>query len=205
MKSKSEKFPPLHEHGAVQFSMHRPQPKQPLTEVKGTSPVTETRVPSISFQSGPQPALGASLAGNLWGKKHKEQDVRMAPPRAVSRTTNSMTVTDFSPVAYPQHAADMSSIPPLVVAKNGAGDNHYREQGGGEPKNMGVQYDDVKVNRQSERRDLHSKKEMPSNQEPTRTHGQASSMISDDAHNGADSHQKDANHLSKPMVIPLMN
>jgi len=201
MKSKSEKFPPLHEHGAVQFSMHRPQPKQPLTEVKGTSPVPETRVPSISFQSGPQPALGASLAGNLWGKKHKEQDVRMAPPRAVSRTTNLMTVTDFSPVAYPQHAADMSSIPPLVVAKNGAGDNHYREQGGGGPKNMGVQYDDGKVNRRSERRDLHSKKEMPSNQEPTRTHGQASSMISDDAHNGADSHQKDANHLSKPMIM----
>jgi cyclin-dependent kinase 12/13 len=203
VKSKSEKFPPLHEDRAVAFSNHFSQAKQPFTEVKGTSPVQATRVPSISSLSGPQPALSAGLAGNTWGKKHKEEDVRMAPSRAVSRPTKSMTVSDFSTAAYPQQAADVSSISTRVVAGNGSGDNHYREQGGVKAQDSDVGNNGGKVKRRSERHDMHSKIDMPLSQETTHTHDQASSMTFDD-HKGVDSDQKDANSLSKlpSTVIP---
>ncbi|CAK9233307.1 unnamed protein product [Sphagnum troendelagicum] len=113
-KSKSEKFPPLQKDGTVAFSRHPPVARQPFTEVKGISPVQAIHsyaVPSISSQSGPELATNASLAGSSWKKKkHKGEDMYMAPSRPLSRPTKSMTVTEFSQAAYPQQPADLSSI-----------------------------------------------------------------------------------------------
>ncbi|EFJ28510.1 hypothetical protein SELMODRAFT_451492 [Selaginella moellendorffii] len=95
-KSKSEKFLPANEDPAIGFPIDPPR----QSDVKGASPVG--RLPPASSRSGPMT------------RKQKEDDVRMAPPRMMTRT--SKTVTDFNAPAQP---ADLSSYSSLVAARHG--------------------------------------------------------------------------------------
>ncbi|CAM6108079.1 unnamed protein product [Calypogeia fissa] len=124
-KSKSEKFAPLHEDSAVGFPMEPPRAQGHLvSEARGSSPVMSGRAFSVSSRSGPQPMVNPNLPGASWSKKHKEEDVRMAPPRPSSRPTKSMTVSDFTlQSSYQPSGGDLSNFSSLVAARNG-GDNH---------------------------------------------------------------------------------
>lgn len=212
VKSKSEKFAPVHEDSALAFSMHPPhQPRQPYMGVHGTSPVAPGRsyaVPSISSRSGPQPGLSASIAGTSWSKKHKEDDVRMAPARPISRPTKSMTVSDFSQGQIPQQAPDLSSISTLVAARNGAGGNHYRERGGGRIRDNDIgQKDGEQLIRRSDRHEGNNKNELSSKRDRYR-HDQASMITSDGPYRrdltAVDSHQRDAQSKVPSVVNPTM-
>ncbi|CAM6010137.1 unnamed protein product [Sphagnum balticum] len=209
-KSKSEKFPPLQKDGTVAFSRHPPVARHPFTEVKDISPVQAIHsyaVPSISSQSGPELAPNASLAGNSWKKKkHKGEDMYMAPSRPLSRPTKSMTVTEFSQAAYPQQPADLSSISMLVAARNGASGNHYGGWDSRRAQDSDVIHYDGEVNRQSERCDMHRMNEMLSKQERTYKHDQLSARTTYspskwDLSTGIHSQQEQMYH-SGPLLHP---
>ncbi|CAK9232295.1 unnamed protein product [Sphagnum troendelagicum] len=147
-------------------------------------------------------ATNASLAGSSWKKKkHKGEDIHMAPSHPLSRPTKSMTVTEFSQAAYPQQPADLSSISVLVAARNGTSGNHYGGWDSRRAQDSDVIHYDGEVNRQSERRDMHRMNEMLSKQERTYKHDQLSARTTYSPSrwdiSTVDSCQTDGNHLSK--------
>lgn len=215
VKSKSEKFAPLHEDSAVAFPMHPPQARPRFMEVQGTSPVGLTRpyaVPNISTQSGPQLPLNASIAGSSWSKKQKEEEVRTAPLRVSSRSTKSMSVSDFNQGNYPQQQADLSSN--SVGARNGAGGNHYRERASGRTRDSDVGHNDGELhNRRGDRFEGNHKTDLSSKREPSYKHDQAFMIATDGPYrrdlSAVDSHQRDSQskvpisvNFSKPTTGP---
>eukprot|EP00246_Nothoceros_aenigmaticus_P017844 TRINITY_DN89_c0_g1_i1.p1 TRINITY_DN89_c0_g1~~TRINITY_DN89_c0_g1_i1.p1 ORF type:complete len:841 (-),score=180.01 TRINITY_DN89_c0_g1_i1:419-2941(-) len=129
-KSKSEKFPPVHEDASGAFGADPSRGHG--GEGRGTSPAPPVRpyLQTASTRSGPQPLVNPST-GTAWNKKQKEEDPRLAPTRPTSRPTKSMTVSDFSSQATygQQPAAELSGISSLVAARNGAAGDHPRERG----------------------------------------------------------------------------
>lgn len=215
MKSKSEKFAPLHEDSAVAFPMHPPQARPRFMEVQGTSPVGLTRpyaVPNISTQSGPQLPLNASIAGSSWSKKQKEEEVRTAPLRVSSRSTKSLSVSDYNQGNYPQQQADLSSN--SVGARNGAGGNHYRERASGRTRDSDVGHNDGELhNRRGDRFEGNHKTDLSSKREPSYKHDQAFMIATDGPYrrdlSAVDSHQRDSQskvpisvNFSKPTTGP---
>ena len=106
-KSKSEKFRPAHEEGAVGFLMEPPQ--RPTENHHNSSyiqlPSDVTISSSLSSKSGP---MGPPTSGALRMKKSNMniEDVRMAPGRPVHRV-KSMTVSQSVDLAQ--------QLPPKVV------------------------------------------------------------------------------------------
>ncbi|KAH9328803.1 hypothetical protein KI387_000911 [Taxus chinensis] len=87
-KSKSEKFPPPHQDGAVGFPMEPSHYDQlPLAPQSYVPPP----VTSLSGPLGNPATVGPSRR-----KKHNHGDIRMAPPRISTRTLKSLSVTDDS-------------------------------------------------------------------------------------------------------------
>ncbi|GLJ59860.1 hypothetical protein SUGI_1524970, partial [Cryptomeria japonica] len=87
-KSKSEKFPPPHQDGAVGFPMEPSHYDQPLIAPQSYVP------PPVTSLSGP---LGnPASVGPSRRKKNNHGDVRMAPPRVSTRTLKSASIADGS-------------------------------------------------------------------------------------------------------------
>lgn len=124
-KSKSEKFPPPHEDGAVGFLIEPPGEGQLLTEKSFMQAPRQNssiiQVPrnvmptTLSSRSGP---MGPSIAGphkkkavgNIGG-----EDVRMAPSRVGSRGPKSMSVSTFN-----SQSGDLSNLQSMLVNKDPA-------------------------------------------------------------------------------------
>ncbi|KAG6548817.1 hypothetical protein Mapa_009578 [Marchantia paleacea] len=213
-KSKSEKFAPLHEDSAVGFPIDPPRQGHITSEVRGTSPVPPARpfaAPSVSSRSGPQPMVNPNLPGASWAKKHKEEDVRMAPQRPISRPTKSMTVSDFTQQAgYQQSGGDLSNFSSLVAARNGAPD-HHRERGSSRRDRDGADGEPIKRESHISKRDPSDKHDRSDRLEKRDHRTEMSSFKRDQGsdgpyqrdHSNADSHRREGRKTKDiPMGIP---
>ncbi|KAI5077789.1 hypothetical protein GOP47_0007613 [Adiantum capillus-veneris] len=127
-KSRSEKFPPPHEDGAVGFLIEAPGEGQVVTEKQSNSFMQAPRqsssiaqVPrhvvstSSSSRSGP---MGPAMAGQ---RKKKPisiiggEDVRMAPTRVGPRGPKSMSVSTFN-----SQSGDLSNLQSMLTNKDAA-------------------------------------------------------------------------------------
>lgn len=177
VKSKSEKFAPVHEDATVSFSMH-PQPRQPYMQAKGAAPVPASRShagPFISSRSGPQ--APPNMVATSWSKKQKEEDLHPAPPHT-SRPTKSVPVTDVTQGSYPQQAVVSSSISSGVPSRNGAGGTYYRERTGGRSRDAAAVPHDGELTRRSGQHER-TKHGPSSRREPTYAQDHASSITMD--------------------------
>lgn len=87
-KSKSEKFPPPHQDGAVGFTMAPSHHEQPPLEPQSCSYITAP----VTSWSGP---LGnPATVGPSRRKKHNQGDIRMAPPRVAARPSRSSSTVN---------------------------------------------------------------------------------------------------------------
>ncbi|BBN05880.1 cyclin-dependent kinase 12/13 [Marchantia polymorpha subsp. ruderalis] len=213
-KSKSEKFAPLHEDSAVGFPIDPPRQGHITSEVRGTSPVPPARpfaAPSVSSRSGPQPMVNPNLPGASWAKKHKEEDLRMAPQRPLSRPTKSMTVSDFTQQAgYQQSGGDLSNFSSLVAARNGAPD-HHRERGSSRRDRDGADGEPIKRESHISKRDPSDKHDRSDRLEKRDHRTEMSSFKRDQGsdgpyqrdHSNADSHRREGRKTKDiPMGIP---
>lgn len=211
-KSKSEKFAPLHEDSAVGFPIDPPRQGHITSEVRGTSPVPPARpfaAPSVSSRSGPQPMVNPNLPGASWAKKHKEEDLRMAPQRPLSRPTKSMTVSDFTQQAgYQQSGGDLSNFSSLVAARNGAPD-HHRERGSSRRDRDGADGEPIKRESHISKRDPSDKHDRSDRLEKRDHRTEMSSFKRDQGsdgpyqrdHSNADSHRREGR---KTKDIPMV-
>lgn len=104
-KSKSEKFPPPHEDGAVGFLMEPPQQGQESTENQGLP--ASLLVVTASSKSGPMGPTGVPRRKKLGG-----EDVRMAPPRPAVRSAKSMSISEFA-----SQSGDLSHLRSMITNK----------------------------------------------------------------------------------------
>ncbi|GLJ31139.1 hypothetical protein SUGI_0623960 [Cryptomeria japonica] len=124
-KSKSEKFNSHQEYDAVGFPIDPPRPVQVFTEAGGTSR-------GYFQQAGPShsgPLSNTYSRTSTWGKKLKEDDIRMAPNRSSSRSKQSALPEFKKQGAYgPETGADLSNFSSLVAARSNAGIDPHRER-----------------------------------------------------------------------------
>ncbi|KAJ7521821.1 hypothetical protein O6H91_19G069400 [Diphasiastrum complanatum] len=131
-KSKSEKFAPVTEDTAVGFPIEPPKPGKGSNEVRGISPVPPARPVAVpaSSRSGPQMLLNQGLAGSGWGKKLKEEDLRMAPPRPPARTSKSITMSSSAQNSHGQQEASVNlpNFSSSVAARHQGTGNYRRDR-----------------------------------------------------------------------------
>ncbi|MCO5567123.1 hypothetical protein L7F22_020809 [Adiantum nelumboides] len=127
-KSKSEKFPPPHEDGAVGFLVEAPGEGQVVMEKKSSSFIQAPRQNSSIVQV-PRPAIPTSsssrsgpMGPSVVGQRKKKpagsiggEDVRMAPSRVGPRGPKSMSVSAFNP-----QIGDLSNVQTILAKKDAA-------------------------------------------------------------------------------------
>ncbi|KAI5081024.1 hypothetical protein GOP47_0004207 [Adiantum capillus-veneris] len=107
-KSKSEKFPPPHEDGALGFLIDHPQHLQKTAESSNNSFVQHVRPTSQSN------FFGTSVSGSRRKRSVGGEDVRMAPARAASRAAKSFSASVFAS----GQSGDLSHLPSMIASKD---------------------------------------------------------------------------------------
>eukprot|EP01018_Ginkgo_biloba_P017688 Gb_09473 [translate_table: standard] len=151
-KSKSEKFPPPHQDGAVGFPMEHSRHDQPSFEPQTCSYIP----PPVSSWSGPlgnPPSVGPSRR-----KKHNQEDFRMAPPRASTRPSKSLSVADFTAQANngSNASGESTNLATFAAAKNNACGDSQKDKGGSRQKGKEIVTEGLNNHRKHE---LHGGKE----------------------------------------------
>jgi serine/threonine protein kinase len=110
-KSKSEKFNPQQEDGAVGFPIDPPRPGHIAIDAGATS-----RMYSQQFGPSHSGPLSNPISSSIWGMKQKEDDVQMAPGH-LARSSKA-TISDFRKqgTCASQPGADLSNLSSLVAA-----------------------------------------------------------------------------------------
>lgn len=125
-KSKSEKFNPQQEDGAVGFPIDPPRPVHIGIDAGATS-----RMYSQQFGPSHSGPLSNQISGSIWGKNQKEDDIQMGPGRP-SRSSKA-TISDFRKqgACAPQPGADLSNLSSLVAAaRSNAGIDTHKDRSG---------------------------------------------------------------------------
>lgn len=128
VKSKSEKFPPPHEDGAVGFLVEPPGEGQLVVEKHSSSFMQAPRQNSsivqaprhaaatgLSSRSGPMgpSAVGPRKKKPVAGGAGGGEDIRMAPARPGSRVTKSVTVSAFN-----SQSGDLTNLQSMLVSRD---------------------------------------------------------------------------------------
>lgn len=107
-KSKSEKFPPPHEDGALGFLIDPPRRMQITAENSNNSFVQASRHASHSSFTG------ASVSGSRRKRSGGGEDVRMAPARPTSRAIKPLSASVFAS----NQSGDLSHLPSMIASKD---------------------------------------------------------------------------------------
>lgn len=112
IQSKSEKFPPPHEDGALGFLIE--PPGMPAENSDSSFVQMPRHVAPTNSSSQPVGLMGPSLAGSRRKRNGGGEDVQMAPARHVSRVAKSFSASVFASA----QSGDLSHLPSMVANKD---------------------------------------------------------------------------------------